>query len=179
MREETKLPDALQQAYDACGNARDAIRAAHAKRSAHQHHAADQAQRVADLEAERDELRARLDKATADAATAWGRYENANRMQVSLQMEAADLRARLAELERQEPAGWRPIETAPKDGERVLLRWSGYRRPCVGVWCMDFGASKPTPHWSGDSDRLFGLREARKLQPTHWMPIPAAPEAAR
>jgi hypothetical protein len=77
------------------------------------------------------------------------------------------------------PAGWLPIETAPKDKTRVLLKWPGDRPPCVGAWCSDRFAKEPAPHWSGDTDRTYGLRETRKLQPTHWMPIPAAPEAAR
>jgi hypothetical protein len=61
-----ELPEGLQLARDACSiltqpdasNARSAIRNEHAQRVTLQHNAADLAQRVADLEAERDELRA-------------------------------------------------------------------------------------------------------------------------
>ena len=49
-------------------------------------------QYVAELEVERDGLRARLDSALADAAAAWRRHDNANKLQLALQMENAELR---------------------------------------------------------------------------------------
>lgn len=67
---------------------------------------------------------------------------------------------------------WQPIATAPKQGQ-VLLRWPGQRDPCVGSWCPDSSARTPAPYWSGDTDRWIGVRETRKNQPTHWMPLPA------
>lgn len=61
--------------------------------------------------------------------------------------------------------GWKPIETAPKDGTRVLGLCDNYYRPCAeeiywqrpGVW----------------------LRESEKnvVNPTHWMPLPPPPKA--
>jgi hypothetical protein len=59
---------------------------------------------------------------------------------------------------------WQPIETAPKDGRRVLtVRGNGY----VGV--MQWHA---TPgRWFADA--YIALTEA---QPTHWMPLPEAPK---
>lgn len=63
--------------------------------------------------------------------------------------------------------GWRPIETAPKDGYHVLLycdyygvgrcAWESWR----GVWRSD------------DPNHGIGFP-----QPTHWMPLPDAPEGS-
>jgi hypothetical protein len=50
-------------------------------------------------------------------------------------------------------AGWRPIESAPKDGTRVLL-WDG-RRQHVDWW---------NHGWWNTS------------RPTHWQPLPPPPE---
>lgn len=74
--------------------------------------------------------------------------------------------------------GWQPIETAPRDGEEVLV----YFGPSVGVcsarwvspdgcdewksWCVDDGKFDPHP-----------VRGYREPYPTHWMPLPAAPRA--
>jgi len=75
-------------------------------------------------------------------------------------------------------AGWRPIETAPRDGTHILAK--GVRGE----------ASPPTTvHWFGPAD-LPGLRaggwyisvqqdEGPKVHPTHWMPLPAPTEEAR
>ncbi len=61
----------------------------------------------------------------------------------------------------QDVAGWQPIETAPKDGSDVLLsspNWHG--DVVVGCWSFE-----------GWRDR----EDSDKLEPTHWMPLPAAP----
>lgn len=57
--------------------------------------------------------------------------------------------------------GWRPIETAPKDGTQILLL--GDRSVVNGSW--NRGSAFFSPHWMG------GIHE-----PTHWMPLPAPPE---
>ena len=49
-------------------------------------------------------------------------------------------------------ACWRPIETAPRDGTKVLLFWSDSGRRQrgieVGYWNDDRNASrKPRPYW--------------------------------
>jgi hypothetical protein len=77
--------------------------------------------------------------------------------------------------------GWQPIETAPKDGTWVLLCGgettedtfrtdldaSHTRRPVVGRWeqgwVYDF--------WDGDWRSGYD-------DPTHWQPLPEAPEVA-
>lgn len=64
----------------------------------------------------------------------------------------------------QEPAaaGWMPIETAPKDGTLVLIResrCSGLAATFLGGWKYEHGG-------------------ICYLEPTHWMPVPAAPGGA-
>jgi hypothetical protein len=53
---------------------------------------------------------------------------------------------------RQEEREWQPIETAPRDGTRVLL-WDGGPEAYIG-------------YWSGDSWISY---------PSHWMPLPDPP----
>lgn len=62
--------------------------------------------------------------------------------------------------------GWLPIETAPKDGRRIL------------GWCPDWGANfvkwspgRPAPHWTVDSGAVT------ESAPTHWQPLPPPPAA--
>lgn len=60
----------------------------------------------------------------------------------------------------QQPEGWRSIETAPKDGTRVLICHTGWYSPVVGRFELR--------EWL-DDEQMVRL-------PTHWMPLPAAPE---
>lgn len=62
--------------------------------------------------------------------------------------------------------GWKPIETAPKDGEHVLL-FGALKRdfPTIGfyhdgVWWAWFHPGQPMEGG---------------FAPTHWMPLPASP----
>jgi len=73
--------------------------------------------------------------------------------------------------------GWQPIETAPKDGTRVLLWVCDFGRwLCVcGSWDNDRHATKPKPYWTHDNARSNGIRDTRANQPTHWMPLPPPP----
>lgn len=59
---------------------------------------------------------------------------------------------------------WRPIETAPRDGTRILLHRAGQ-----GRWSTFVGA------WS-DHDRFWHDANSLFRDPTHWMPLPAAPQ---
>ena len=77
---------------------------------------------------------------------------------------------------------WQPIETAPKDGE--LLGWFPFYAPaavggivCVMRWYDDKHAKNPKPHWQG-AGWVWGVRDQRKKQPTHWMPLPDPPVRA-
>lgn len=67
---------------------------------------------------------------------------------------------------------WQPIETAPKDGERVDL------------WATDiFGHGQrfadcywQIAQWPEQHDRWVGLPEGRRnWNPTHWQPLPEPP----
>jgi len=60
-------------------------------------------------------------------------------------------------------AGWRPIDTAPRDGFHVLLYRPQIR--FVGYWG---GANSGWRHNAPGLDAVHPL-------PTHWMPLPAMP----
>lgn len=90
-------------------------------------------------------------------------------------------RAALAVVRQHE--GWRPIETAPRDGTTVLL-W--------GIWAGEINGLSNWPtidigEWrGGKSDFLgddwwqlvTGDAYAAWMRPTHWRPLPPPPEAA-
>ncbi|MCW3675432.1 DUF551 domain-containing protein [Burkholderia cenocepacia] len=60
---------------------------------------------------------------------------------------------------------WQPIETAPKDGKRVLVFEPGSRG---GVWVAHF------LRYPGKPDQWVNPG-CHKINPTHWMPLPTAP----
>jgi signal transduction histidine kinase len=114
---ETKLPEGLQLAVDLLDDTRarefikfgsavedeilgaiDAVRAEHTQRLTLQHHAADMAQRVADLEAERNKLAHEHHLVRADAQA---RVDAAVIRALAAERERDELRARLAEMEGQ------------------------------------------------------------------------------
>lgn len=73
---------------------------------------------------------------------------------------------------------WQSIETAPKDG-RVVDLW------CMGEMGHD-GKHRyrrsPECYWNGQwvspmhGDWEYGNGRLRGLNPTHWMPLPEAPQ---
>lgn len=77
------------------------------------------------------------------------------------------------------PEGWQPIETAPRDGTYILV--SNGR----GVWVARFkpvyqSGWKPASPWQSmmlNHDHIPSAN--RKVAPTIWMPLPAAPEAPK
>ena len=69
---------------------------------------------------------------------------------------------------------WQPIETAPKDGTRVLLteEWG----VVIGRWCEEaqLGLCEEGPGWQVfECDDCWYSVAAEN--PTHWMPLPAPP----
>ncbi len=72
-----------------------------------------------------------------------------------------------------------PIETAPKDGTRVLLAFpcaqEGRVRIECGHWDHDRFATRPKPYWTGDQETIYGRRFYRERSPAFWMPLPASP----
>lgn len=84
-------------------------------------------------------------------------------------------------LEWRQASDWRPIESAPKDG-RELLGWYPYHAahpPGGGVYVMrwydDRHAAKPIGFFEA-SGWVWGRRDNRQRQPTHWMPLPEPPK---
>jgi hypothetical protein len=71
--------------------------------------------------------------------------------------------------------GWKPIETAPKDGTRVLLAFSA--RVHVGWWIDEVTTRYGREHRSQQEWHVEGmdLLWRDRPKPTHWMPLPALP----
>lgn len=65
--------------------------------------------------------------------------------------------------------GWRPIETAPKDGTKVLLL-------CVSK-AMSFGGTHAIQgYWGGNTGfEDWSTLSSYKLRATHWQPLPSNP----
>lgn len=63
---------------------------------------------------------------------------------------------------------WQPIASAPKDGSTILLCEG--TRAFQGFWYADNGYWVPSA-W-GD----YASLEESATNPTHWMPLPEAPE---
>jgi hypothetical protein len=78
-----------------------------------------------------------------------------------------------------------PIETATEamaSGARILV-WVPATKYNDGVWTSarwdkDEYAVRPKPYWSMDYF-LGRISDSRNRQPTHWMPMPPAPEEAQ
>ncbi len=67
--------------------------------------------------------------------------------------------------------GWRDIESAPKDGTRILLfatKWSS--DPIFTAHWSCFRDSPEKDNWLDDRGSFMDHRE-----PSHWMPIPSPP----
>ena len=81
-----------------------------------------------------------------------------------------DAAARIAEME----AGWRHIESAPKDETWVMLFFPEPHRPwqaeaggiVLGFWSSEFAA------WFASEAANNALNE--HYEPSHWMPLPAS-----
>lgn len=67
--------------------------------------------------------------------------------------------------------GWQPIATAPKDGTPIIAYQPG------GKYCNghEYPACVGLSHWYGDG--WEGPYNPRDF-PTHWMPLPAPPDAS-
>lgn len=79
----------------------------------------------------------------------------------------------VARLEAAEAAmQWRPISEAPKDGTIILVHRFGCATPFLAAW-LD-GAAIAQPGWHHvDINKRF------HTDPTHYLPLPAPPEATR
>lgn len=63
---------------------------------------------------------------------------------------------------------WQDIETAPKDGTKVLLLWPSYAGNKAIIGKYD---EREDHHWLPGNGSFFTI----KSPPTHWMPLPQAP----
>ena len=64
---------------------------------------------------------------------------------------------------------WQPIETAPKDGTKILVCHIHYYSPITAWWSSYHPNAKGKETWREDGSNY-------KLNPTHWMPLPEAPK---
>jgi len=62
-------------------------------------------------------------------------------------------------------ADWQPIETAPKNGMRILL--GGKLKVGSGHFWDNKSKQHPRKRWVWDG--------YPKIEPTHWMPLPSPP----
>lgn len=69
---------------------------------------------------------------------------------------------------------WKPIETAPQDGTRILV-WSTIYggKVVVARYDDDRFSRKPRPYWRIDA--AYAINDSRRNQPTHWMELPKPP----
>jgi len=92
------------------------------------------------------------------------------------------------------PDGWHDIATAPKDGTPILI-FEGHRhREChmpidaLREGEISYSCDDPRLQWFDDRRWSIGYwrpwggwgnRNSAAVTPTHWMPLPAPPEAPR
>lgn len=84
---------------------------------------------------------------------------------------------------------WRPIETAPKDGRKTIVTYAnrnGLKRTVMACWLTDESAAETDTDdvgleegWYECIDNWNDYTEIaiHEGEPTHWMPLPSAPEA--
>jgi hypothetical protein len=72
---------------------------------------------------------------------------------------------------------WKPIESAPRgeknvrDGLNILLYWPNCE-PCIGRWKYNHRIGAAYFSYTDEMDDTYLVHD----QPTHWMPLPPAPE---
>ena len=74
--------------------------------------------------------------------------------------------------------GWRDIESAPKDGTRIILGSSD------GAWMAEYqpvyqSGYRPDNPWFSVMLNHAHMGRFPKAKPTHWQPIPPAPKATK
>ena len=69
---------------------------------------------------------------------------------------------------------WRPIESAPRDGTRILALMGD--RVVIAAWSDEKYHARPKPHWKY---RMLGVMWDRDNQPQEWMPLPEVPETKK
>ena len=75
---------------------------------------------------------------------------------------------------------WQPIETAPKDGTVIDVWLGGISESDRKFYCDGDTFRSPAWAWREGKFRPLGglnITQVVFVQPTHWMPLPAPPEA--
>lgn len=105
------------------------------------------------------------------AQTALTNYQKARKdLEQALDAQAAEI-ARLNAIQ-----AWQPIETAPRDGTAILLGSSD------GAWIAKYDPVYPSGYrpknpWFSLMLNHDHMGRMPNTKPTHWMPLPAAPDA--
>lgn len=116
--------------------------------------------------------------------------QDAHSLAIALRLARAQIRALQLQLAEKPKNEWQPIETAPKDGTEIIVGWDS-----ATVWITrsayyDNGMAvdiegNPFPLW--ETQGFSSQAEAEgwwspdncvgtcKVEPTHWMPLPAPP----
>ena len=69
---------------------------------------------------------------------------------------------------------WQPIETAPKDGTRVLIYDGVAIKSGMFVQWFHYFLQEKQEGWGTNWDNEFQAPD-EVMYPTHWMPLPAPP----
>jgi hypothetical protein len=72
---------------------------------------------------------------------------------------------------------WQPIETAPKDGRRILVFEPEFQTGGVVMEASWWDAWNDDESHTGWMPANLDERDGFYLFPTHWMPLPASPSA--
>jgi hypothetical protein len=90
---------------------------------------------------------------------------------------------------KREPMDWQPIETAPKDGNKIILYYQNrhnFGRTVMGCWVTDEQANETDTDGVGleagwyeqiDNWDDYAQIAIHEGEPTHWMPLPKPPIA--
>ena len=94
--------------------------------------------------------------------------------QLAQRFDAADMATAAAQgfrggVAKEQQAGWEAIETAPNDGQAILVTDGR------GCYCVEW--NEELDWWTVDDNKLGPFR-LRGSAPTHWMPLPPAPGPA-
>lgn len=110
-----------------------------------------------------------IDAAVDEAYEAWERMPEAgsDEIRAALHIAINAYRVKVGE-------GWRPIETAPKDGADIIVFISSApisNRFGCAQWCAKSHA------WLGGRLKETGEDLEISFPPTHWMPMPESPKS--
>jgi len=71
---------------------------------------------------------------------------------------------------------WQPIETAPRDGRTILCFWPGFDESQISAGGAIVGVARWMRPGAGYIEHWCHEGEWTPWDPTHWMPLPEAPQ---